>query len=127
MGDVIRLTPSTYQSHRVEQSYEFARALDEALGSIAKTLRCLEAGDRSGSSLCVLNTHLLDLLTSVERDPRVEAAVDQLYGAARRLTSLRQREASPERERCTDLATAYLRLRQRVAAARLRVEHSYDI
>ncbi len=127
MGDVIRLSPSTHQRHRVEQSYEFAPALDEALGSIAKTLRCFEAEGGSGSSLCVLNTPLLDLLTTVDGDPQVEVAVDHLYEAARRLTLERQREVAPEHQRYADLAAAYLRLRQQVAAARPRAEQSYDI
>jgi hypothetical protein len=118
MGDVIHLTLSTYQSRLLAQGYDFARALDEALGSIARTLTNFEAGDRSGSSLCALNIHLLDLLKSAERDPQIEAAVDHLYEVARRLISVHQRAVPSEHERGTDLATAYLRLRQQVVAAR---------
>ncbi len=124
MGDVIPMALSGSQSPLLEQTYEFARVLDEALGAIAKTLRSVEAGHWNVSSLCALNTDLLDLLRSVGRDQQIEAAVDQVYEAARRLTYVHQRTVAPEHERYTDLTTAYLRLRQKVIAARQKTEES---
>ncbi len=120
VGEVIYIDPSHAETCLSEQGYGFVRELDEALGSVAVVLRTLEQGGSSRICLHTLSTNLLDLLALVEPEPLIEAAVDQLAWAARRLVAARQREGQPEPERHRELGAAYLRLRGRVALARPR-------
>ncbi len=120
VGEVIYIDPSHAETCLSEQGYGFVRELDEALGSVAVVLRTLEQGGSSRICLHTLSTKLLDLLALVEPEPLIEAAVDQLAWAARRLVAARQREGQPEPERHRELGAAYLRLRGRVALARPR-------
>jgi hypothetical protein len=121
MGDVIQLARNEVKSHWREQDYDLVRAIDEALGSVAKTLRIIQAGVHSRRTyLQALSADLLVVLTCVGRDPATEASIDHLYEAARRLTGSYRRDGSSHGEMHDNLKSAYLRLRREVGAALMR-------
>ena len=118
MGKVVRLAFLADPDRLPGQDFGLARAMDEALGSVAKTLRLVEAGEDSRTCLHALSADLLDLLSSVKREARVEAAVDDFYEAARRLLSRHGCDGPLDPERHRGLEAAYLRFRSEVVTAR---------
>jgi hypothetical protein len=117
VGDLAYLVRSSDMASCRESNYDFARATDEALGSVAKALSDLEAQDGSSASLHELSSSLLALLAQVAPSPKIEAAVDSFYEAARRFNADCMQGGIPDPAPHRDLKSGYLRLRTALTTA----------
>ncbi len=77
----------------------------------------LEARGGSSASLYELSSSLLALLAQVAPSPKIEAAVDGLYEAARRFNANRMQGGIPHPARHGDLKSGYLWLRTALTTA----------
>jgi hypothetical protein len=116
MGEVIQIPRVHARSHRPEPDCIFVLETDEALGSIARVLKGIIDGDQS--CLRALSKCLLDLITKIENEPRIESAVDRVFEAARRLALANRRDQASEQY--NELTSAYLHLRRHIVVAKPR-------
>jgi hypothetical protein len=119
MGTVLYLRSSDASGeHSLNQSRS-ALVADEALGQVAQAVDRITA-EATILQLSQLSNALLHLLAVVDRDTSTEAAVDVLFEAARRVTCGSSLGEGRRAERLQDLGEAYMILRSRVFAARIR-------
>ena len=119
MGTVLYLRSSDASGEHSLNQFRSALVADEALGQVAQAIDRITA-EAAIFRLSQLSTALLHLLAVVDRDTSIETAVDVLFEAARRFTCGSSDDEAMGAERLQDLGEAYMIMRSRVFAARVR-------
>ncbi len=119
MGMVLYLRDSDASGENPLHQFRSALAADEALGQVAQAIGRINA-EATILQLSQLSTALLNLLAVMDRDTSIKTAVDVLFEAARRVTCGSSDGESMRAERLQGLGEAYMILRSRVIAARVR-------
>jgi hypothetical protein len=117
MDNVTRLVcPGPWQ-RGPDIEHAFPQTTDEALGPVARLLRQIVGSENAGAQLHILAARLLDVFAQVEPTPRAEAALDNLYMAARRFAADQQSPSTLDGQPLNDLKFAYLQFRSEIVAA----------
>ena len=93
-----------------------AEAVDEKLALIALILARIEQGSGS-SDLRELGQHLIDAMRLFPRNPGIEAAADDVYGAAAALVADSTVRSQPVARKLRLLKEAHLRFSSRLSTA----------
>jgi hypothetical protein len=93
-----------------------AEAVDEKLAWIGPVLARIEQGGRN-ADLRELAQHLIDAMRLFPRNPGIEAAADDLYGAAAALVTDSTARSQPIARKLRLLKEAHLRFSSRLGSA----------
>ncbi len=120
MGKVIPLRLSKQASVEPKESAVCSSEIVQALAAVRKTLRRIRQNGSRENEIHVLGTDLLHLLALVQREPKVESAIDELYEAARLLVQRSKSGGAPDAKQLQRLSEAHRHLEITFAAARPR-------
>ena len=102
----------------------FAETIDERLAAIERIVAMLSE-DGGQADLRDLRIVLIDVIGLLKRDPGVEAAVDDLYAAARCLVVDREVGSQPQARKLRLLRDARQRFHDRLIAASEKLVEEY--
>jgi len=95
----------------------FENAVDEMVGRLHSILLTIQQGGGE-EALYSLQQQLIELMGLVERNPGIEAATGDLYGAAEALVTDRAARSQPIARKLRLLVHAHQRFRDQLSAAR---------